>query len=47
VACERGEAGEGAAGDALRAAAAACGIAPEQASECHLQALSWAMQIQD
>jgi EAL and modified HD-GYP domain-containing signal transduction protein len=31
----------------LRAAAAACGIAPEQASECHLQALSWAMQIQD
>lgn len=47
VACERGEAGEGAAGDALRAAAAACGIAPEQASECHMQALSWAMQIQD
>ena len=47
MACERGDAGVGAAGGDLRAAAAACGIAPEQASECHLQALSWAMQIQD
>ena len=47
MACERGDAGVGAAGGDLRAAAAACGIAPEQASECHMQALSWAMQIQD
>ncbi len=47
VACERGTSGEAAMGDALLAAAAACGIAPEQASECHMQALSWAMQIQD
>ena len=44
VACERGA--DRAASD-LQATAAACGIAPEQASECHMQALSWAMQIQD
>jgi EAL and modified HD-GYP domain-containing signal transduction protein len=41
VACERGER------DDVRTAAASCDINPEQASECHLQALSWAMQIQD
>ena len=47
VACEHGAGAADADGDRLRAAAAACGIAPEQASECHMQALSWAMQIQD
>ena len=47
VACEHGAGAADAGGDRLRAAAEACGIAPEQASECHLQALSWAMQIQD
>jgi EAL and modified HD-GYP domain-containing signal transduction protein len=31
----------------LHEAAARCGISPEQASECHMQALSWAIQIQD
>ena len=47
VACEHGAGAADADGDRLRAAAVACGIAPEQASECHMQALSWAMQIQD
>ena len=47
VACEHGAGAADADGDRLRAAAAACGIAPEQASECHMQALSWAIQIQD
>lgn len=41
VACERGE------NEDVQAAATACGIRPEQASECHMQALSWTMQIQD
>lgn len=41
TACERGE------NDDVRNAAAACGISPERASACHMQALSWAMRIQD
>ncbi|HNS93787.1 MAG TPA: HDOD domain-containing protein [Thauera sp.] len=41
IACERTQ------GDGLAEAAERCGISPEQATECHMQALSWAMQIQD
>ncbi|PTD96453.1 EAL and HDOD domain-containing protein [Pseudothauera lacus] len=43
IACERGH------GDAadLRRAAAACGISPQQATACHLEAMAWAMTVQD
>ncbi len=41
IACERSDS------EGLREAAERCGIRPEQASACHLQALSWAIQIQD
>jgi EAL and modified HD-GYP domain-containing signal transduction protein len=41
IACERSD------GENLRAAAAACGMSPGDASTCHMQALSWAIQIQD
>lgn len=41
IACERSD------GEHLRDAAERCGIPPEQASQCHMQALSWAIQIQD
>ena len=41
VACERSDS------EHLRDAAERCGITPEQASQCHMQALSWAIQIQD
>lgn len=41
IACERAD------GEAMRSAAERTGIEPEQASECHMQALSWAMQVQD
>lgn len=38
---------EGSDGEQIRAAAERCGISAELASECHMQALTWAMQIQD
>ena len=38
---------EGSDSHQLHEAAERCGIRPEQASECHMQALSWAIQIQD
>jgi len=41
IACEGND------GEQIRIAAERCDIRPEQASECHLQALTWAMQIQD
>ncbi|MBS1198416.1 MAG: putative signal transduction protein [Proteobacteria bacterium] len=41
IACEYND------GERIRQAAERCGISPEQASECHLQALLWAMQVQD
>ena len=41
IACERS------ASEHLREAAERCGISAEHASECHMQALSWAIQIQD
>ncbi|HAF54303.1 MAG TPA: signal transduction protein [Thauera sp.] len=41
IACERSDS------EHLREAAERCGISPEQASECHMQALSWAIEIQD
>ena len=41
IACERSD------GEHLRDAAERCAITPDQASDCHMQALSWAIQIQD
>ena len=41
IACERSD------GEHLRDAAERCAISPDQASDCHMQALSWAIQIQD
>lgn len=40
VACERSD------GESLEAVAARCGIAPEAASACHLDALNWATELQ-
>ena len=41
IACERSDS------EHVRDAAERCAITPEQASDCHMQALSWAIQIQD
>ncbi len=42
IACERGSADS----EQLQAVAERCGVTPRQASRCHIQALLWAMDIQ-
>ncbi|HQZ01943.1 MAG TPA: HDOD domain-containing protein [Thauera sp.] len=42
IACEQGDTEH----ERLQRAAEACGVAPDVASSCHMQALSWAMEIQ-
>lgn len=41
IACERADS------EQIRELASRCAISPEQASECHMQALGWAMQLQE